>query len=305
MNVVVTGHQGFVGSHICQALLEQKHNITGVDDERMGQTLAPKGIALSVRATVGRGPLGHHLAKADVVVHCAAHADVSRNWTGGKLERDKLWSNNVDATRNLLEQLGPKTHVIFLSTCAVYGDSTIINGVVRRDTEHSWMRPQTSPYSASKLAGEQLIEAYSYAKNSLFHSFRLGCVVGAGYHHGHIADFVKSAREHGKIMGMNDGLTKKSFVYAKDVARAVASAIEMGDSLECGSYNLTAGDWCPRDTARVMGVEYVPIDKMHGWIGDPMAVAKNDKAVGAFWEPSAQGVEQGVRDALQTLGWDK
>ena len=73
MNVLVTGCNGFIGSHICRMLMEEGHRVCGLSHSAVNKLdlekyysadISSQGI---VEATAARmGPL-------DVVVHCAAH----------------------------------------------------------------------------------------------------------------------------------------------------------------------------------------------------------------------------------------
>jgi nucleoside-diphosphate-sugar epimerase len=292
MRIVVTGAHGFLGAHICRELLDHDHFVVGIDDERAGVMAKPMPMTMH-RLTVGKSPgaIIEICEGAEVIVHLAAHADVSRNWTGGHEERERLWQNNVNATMQLLECIPRSAHVVFASTGAVYGSTD------EPASPQDFVYQQTSPYSASKLAGEALVQAYAFARKAPWTTFRLGCCVGAGYHHGHIADFVRKAKDAGVIHGMNDGWALRSFVHVKDVAKAVRLAIE---SKLQGTHNLAVSEWCPRETARVMGVEYIAKDCKYGWIGDPMALM--NKTAHAWWGPQLT-VEQGVREALEALGW--
>jgi UDP-glucose 4-epimerase len=292
--ILVTGGAGFIGSHICDKLIWEGREVHVYDSGRAGVDNVPKGAAGRKTGDL----LAFKGGKYDCIVHCAARADVADNWKN-QAERDRMIDANVLGTANLLEKtLG--TPVVFLSTCAVYGDNENCN--------ENAACIATSPYAASKLAGEALIQAYAFAKGLPWHVFRLGCVVGSRYHHGHIRDFVDAAnnrRDGGLIHPMNDGMTKKSFVHVADVAQAVSMAI--AGKLEPGVYNCASGSWGPRDTIHTMGADSYtlwPENKTHGWIGDPMAIANGSKLKAAGWLPT-HGIENGVREALTTLGWVK
>ncbi len=226
-----------------------------------------------------------------MVVHAAARADIAKNWRG-VTERKRLLDSNVLGTAALLEACAD-IPVVFLSTLAVYGDA--------EGCHEGNACTATSPYAASKLAGEALVQAYAFKSGRPWHVLRLGCVVGARYHHGHIADFVRMGRA-GQIEAQSNGYGHKSHVNVLDVASAVMACVR-GDVVS-GVFNVAGGSWSPRDTIRVMRADETTtwaVNK-HGWVGDPMANASNAKLIAAGWRPS-HTIEGGVRDALNSLGW--
>lgn len=296
MRVLVTGAAGFIGSHICDKLLEQGADVVGLDDLSAGNNFTPKGVRLLETCALEDYNVAYDV---DVIVHAAAIADVSRNWHNED-ERSNIMSANVDGTYRLLEshnEDAKKPRVVFLSTCAVYGDTY---GASEHDAVTA-----TSPYAASKIAGEALVQAYAYKWGTSWHALRLGCVVGSRYRHGHIADFVKMARE-GFISAKSDGMGHKSFVHVNDVVSAVMGCVR--DEYTAGVYNCVTGTWCPKDTVRLMCRE--PITKWaegptahRGWVGDPIAIASNSKLTNAGWRPT-HSIHNGVTEALRDLGWN-
>jgi UDP-glucose 4-epimerase len=295
MKIAVTGGAGFVGHHIAQACLDAGHEVIVIDDLRAGVNLTPKGCVL-LREKLG-AVIRSDMHGVDAVIHAAARADVSSNWVDVD-ERDNMTHTNVLGTQTLLEAMPESAPIVFLSTCAVYGDTA--NG---REEEACIA---TSPYAASKLAGEALVQAYAYKRGVAWHVLRLGCVVGSGMHHGHAPDFVRMARETGAIHAKSDGTVRKSFVHALDVAGAAMHLL--GDNERSGVYNLARGPWTWRDTHRVMGLMRgvdVPLtfeNQIHGWVGDPMAIASGRKLASNGYMMQ-HSVEEGMREALASLGW--
>jgi nucleoside-diphosphate-sugar epimerase len=270
VKVVLTGYQGFIGHHIGAALMRAGHDVLGVDDRRSGRKLAGLGYAREYVSNFADFDLrGDGAIDVHAIVHCAATADVSRNWDSRK-ERDDIWANNVENTRVMLENgcdAARAAHVVFISTLAV-------NAV------------EISPYAASKLAGEALVRCY--AKYS--HILRLAAVVGEGYHHGHVADFVRMAKSGG-IVAKSSGTPIRSYVHALDVADAVVQALEENFS---SCRELSGGHWTPRDTVRVMNVEATWAKEDFGWRGDVAVCAPRN---------CPREIGDGVHDALKSLGW--
>jgi nucleoside-diphosphate-sugar epimerase len=263
------------------------HEISVIDCLSSGVNHCPEG-AEFWREDLNK--LREPLRSYDVVVHAAATADIKDNWKGGATNRRTLERNNIHGTINLLERATAR--VVFLSTCAVYGD----DNECREDIAVQ----ATSPYAASKLSGEALVQAYAHARGQDWHVLRLSTTVGPRYHHGHIRDFVDGAR-NGGVKPMTSGFGKKSYVHVHDVATAVAMAVS--GELKSGIYNVASGVWSPRETVHEMGLRDVPwVEAERGWIGDPICIAQSHKLISQGWGPR-YGVAQGVREALGGLGW--
>ena len=169
MNFFVTGGAGFIGSHVCERLLNEGHAVCVFDDLnnfyspaikqrnlRALQSLA-KPLTfihgdLTDRAAVDEA-LGS--AKFDQIIHLAARAGVRPS-----LQEPALYQRvNVEGTVNLLEaaRLQGVSKVTIASSSSVYG----VNAKVPF-TESDPIFSAISPYAASKLAGEALGHTYHH-----------------------------------------------------------------------------------------------------------------------------------------------
>src|SRR5947207_3253742 len=109
MKCVVTGAAGFIGSHLCDYLLGQGHEVHGLDAfipyypaavkvRNLDAAMAHPGFRFH-RLDLRHDPLDAALAGADVVFHLAAMPGLTRSWT----DFDGYWTCNVLATQRLLE----------------------------------------------------------------------------------------------------------------------------------------------------------------------------------------------------------
>ena len=295
MKVLVTGGAGFIGSHIGDALIARGDEVVVIDDLRMGVNNAPRG------ALFGCVPLEEYMETPpgiEAIVHCAARADVSQNWTHGG-ERRTLLESNVLGTVRLLER-HPGVPVVFLSTQAVYGDA-------QGATEDTVPTPE-SPYAASKLSAEAYVQAYAHRFGAPWHILRLGVVAGARYHHGHAKDFVTQMRTTGRIHARDDGSRSKSAVSVHDVVEAVCLALR--NDLPSGLWNLGTEPWTWRQTVKLMEemvqtqIVLSTTTTTKGWIGDPhghVLSTKYEAASGKRLRP----VEPSFKEALEYMGWPR
>jgi UDP-glucose 4-epimerase len=192
--------------------------------------------------------------------------------------------------------------VIFFSTGAVYGNDP--------DGKEEEAQIATSPYAASKAAGEAIVEAYCHKWQKSFHIIRPGCVVGSRYHHGHIADFVKQAKADGALRALSNGYGAKSFVHVADVVNAVLMML-FPSRIPSGVYNVASKTlWRPRDTVEVMraldidnaALKVSWAEDPYGWTGDSLATLNTAKLAAFGWQATHR-IERGVEEALTGLGW--
>ena len=160
MTVLVTGAAGFIGSHLCEALLAAGHRVVGVDAfldyygrERKERNLdalrALPGFTFheSDLRTASLEPL---LEGVDAVVNEAAMPGLERSW----LDIEAYTSCNVVAVQRLCEaavRVG-LPRLVHVSTSSVYGTDAV-------GGEDTPTRP-VSPYGVTKLAAEHLVLAY-------------------------------------------------------------------------------------------------------------------------------------------------
>jgi nucleoside-diphosphate-sugar epimerase len=152
--VVVTGGAGFLGSHLCQALVERGAKVTVVDDfsfSAAGNLAAISDDIQLVHHQLGGPSDSLELTEGwDVLFHLAAVADPRKC----KEDFDLAFQTNVVGTKNILASCNNNGRVIFLSTASVYGEPEY----VPIDEQHPLKG--NDPYAITKIMGEGLCKHY-------------------------------------------------------------------------------------------------------------------------------------------------
>lgn len=228
MKCLVTGAAGFVGSHLCATLLEQGHDVAGVDcfTDYYARSLKEANLA-PLRAQprfhfyaldLRRDPLDEAVTDVEVIFHEAAMAGLVRSWT----DFDTYLSCNVVATRQLIETVlrvnpGLK-RFIHISTSSVYGKFA--------SGDESLPTRPTSPYGVTKLAAENLCFAYLETRQFPAVVLRYFSIYGPrqrpdmGYNL-----FIRAALENRPVIVYGDGQQVRGNTYVEDCVRATIAAV--------------------------------------------------------------------------------
>jgi nucleoside-diphosphate-sugar epimerase len=245
MNCLVTGAAGFIGSHLCERLLSDGHAVRGLDAFIPFYPRAVKETNLSpfrshpdftfLQLDLRTDALADALGDVDVVFHLAAMAGLPRSWTDFALYE----SCNVVGTQRLLEAARQTSlrRFIHISTSSVYGRYS-------SGDEALPVRP-VSPYGVTKLAAENLGQAYAAEHNLPLVVLRYFSVYGPrqrpdmGYHR-----FIDALLHGETITVYGDGLQARGNTYVEDCVAATVAAINapVGETYNVGGGE-TANVW--------------------------------------------------------------
>ncbi|HUI20505.1 MAG TPA: NAD-dependent epimerase/dehydratase family protein [Methylocella sp.] len=227
MRILVTGSAGFIGFHMARRLLDEGHEVVGVDGftpyydrnlklrrhdilrERPGffghETMLEDFAAL--KGIYGSG--------FDVVYHFAAQAGVRYS-----LENPRAYVDaNLTGTFNLLELMrhAPPAHALMASTSSVYGANAKIPFHETDRADH----PLTL-YAASKKANEEMAHAYSHLFKIPITMLRFFTVYGPwGRPDMALFKFSAALFEGRPIDIYNHGKMTRDFTYIDDLVEAM------------------------------------------------------------------------------------
>ena len=161
MKVLVTGADGFIGSHLTEALIHEGHEVralsqyNSINSNGWIDTL-PNEVLEEIDIVTGdvrdRSQMVSIIRGRDAVLHLAALIAIPYSYQAPQSYVD----TNVTGTLNVLEaiRLDGNARLIHTSTSEVYGSALFVP-----ITEDHPLQGQ-SPYSASKIAADQLVYAY-------------------------------------------------------------------------------------------------------------------------------------------------
>ena len=243
MRALVTGAAGFIGSHLCELLLERGAHVVGIDcftdyyarsikETNLSHNSGRPGFRF-VEARIQDADLPALLDGVSHVFHLAAQAGVRKSW--GRDFR-VYTDNNVDASQRLLEACAglPLHRFVYASSSSVYGDNVSIP--MREDA----LPQPVSPYGVTKLAAEQLCHLYHVNHGVPASSLRYFTVYGPrqrpdmGFHR-----FISAAIAGDPIHLYGDGEQTRDFTFVRDAVAATAAAGDRG--VPGRAYNIGGG----------------------------------------------------------------
>ncbi len=240
MKVLVTGGAGFIGSHLCEALLGASHQVVALDvfDEFYDPAIKRANIRLSQandRFVLAEGDirdapfvgrlLGEH--HPDVIVHLAARAGVRPSIEDPLLYQDV----NIRGTNVLLEATRRQgvTKFVFASSSSVYGNNEKVPFA-----ESDVVDFPISPYAATKKAGELLCHTYHHLFGMDVTCLRFFTVYGPRQRPDlAIHKFAKLIEAGRPIPVFGDGTMMRDFTFVEDIVNGTMRAIE-----RCKGYSI-------------------------------------------------------------------
>ncbi|MBN1787177.1 MAG: GDP-mannose 4,6-dehydratase [Sedimentisphaerales bacterium] len=240
--VFVTGAAGFIGSHLCERLINNNHIVVGLDNfdlfydrkikESNIRTLTESDKFELIEGDIRDADCVESICEdgIDIIIHLAAKAGVRPSI----LNPVEYQSVNIEGTTVILEA-AKRYNVkkfIFGSSSSVYGNNEKIPFSETDNVDFP-----ISPYAATKKAGELLCHTYSHLYDIDMTCLRFFTVYGPRQRPDLAIHKFASLIEQGKpIPVFGDGSMMRDFTYIDDIIDGVIAAIERCKGFEV--YNL-------------------------------------------------------------------
>ncbi len=257
MSILVTGGAGFIGSHLCETLLERGHSVAAIDNfdphyPRAAKQRNLRGLQFSNRFHFVEGDIqDRRLVRrllrnhgVEAVVHLAARPGVQASLRNP----GAAYRINAAGTFALLETLRDSRvqTTIFASSSTVYGRQE--EGGARGPFHEDGPTAPVSPYGASKVAGESYLRVFSALDGFRHVTLRLFTVYGPRMRPDLSIPVLVSRALRSRPIPIY-GHPVRDFTHVQDVVRAFILALERGR----GVYNVGGGQPLPiRDLARAV-----------------------------------------------------
>jgi len=301
---LVTGCAGFIGSHLCEALVADGHVVVGVDaftdyydrdvKERNINALRDADAFELVEADLVEADLDELLDGCDGVFHLAAQPGVRGSFgaTFARYTRD-----NILATQRVFEATAAAgVRAVWASSSSIYGDAAT------HPTPEGTRPAPISPYGVTKLTCEHLAGAYAVSAGLDAVAMRYFTVYGPRQRPDMaFTRILRTLTTGGTFRVFGTGTQSRDVTYVADAVAATIAAMELG--VPGAAYNVGGGSetslaeaiaLCERLAGRTLDVVHEPVAT-----GDVRRTsADTSRAAGDLeWAPRMD-LEEGLQNHL-------
>ncbi len=261
---LVTGGAGFIGSHIAERLVKDKHYVRILDNFSSGRILNLKAIEKKIdliKGDICSKPTCIKAAKnIDFILHQAALRSVPKSMRKPR-EYNRV---NIDGTLNLLEAARDNKvkRFVFASSSSVYGE------VDDFPEKESFTPGPISPYALSKLTGEYYCRIFSLHFGLPAIALRYFNVFGPRQSLDDeyavvIPKFINCLLNNRRPPIFGNGRQSRDFTFVQNVVEANLLAVK-AKGVNCGVFNVAGG----KDTAildlvrilnKILGLDIRPL----------------------------------------------
>lgn len=234
MKILVTGAAGFIGSYVAKRLIDDNHEVVGLDnlndyysvklkEDRLANLLDLKQFEFVKADVKDYQPLNELFKrhKFDKVIHLAAQAGVRYS-----IENPFVYIDaNISGFINILEccRHHKTSHLVYASSSSVYGTNTKLPFSTSDNVDHP-----ISLYAATKKSNELMAHVYSHLYKLPTTGLRFFTVYGPwGRPDMALFKFVKAIYEDEELPVYNKGDMIRDFTYVDDIVTGVIKVSEV------------------------------------------------------------------------------
>jgi len=217
--IIVTGGSGFLGRHLCRALLRAGYEVKNIDLKQ-----SPDAEVETIIADVrDQGKMLELIKDADLVFHLASLIEAGESVKFPQ----KFIDYNISGTLSVLEAMRANgiKNFIFSSSAAIYGEP------VRVPIKEDDRTIPINPYGMTKLAMEALLSNYVQAHGFSGVALRYFNLYGPEEHHQPethaIPRFIKQIYEGEEVTIWGSGAHQRDYIYIDDIVDAHLKAIKL------------------------------------------------------------------------------
>ncbi len=243
MKALVTGANGFTGSHLVKALEQRGNSVIALVRKSSNLArLSNCNVQLVYGEITDRDALQQAMTGVDTVFHTAAYVEL------GLVNEHIMQRVNVEGTRTVLEvaQKSGVSKVVYCSTIGIYGDT---GGEVVDETFKRTQTNFSSAYDRTKYAAQQLADQFAAQGLPVVSVLPSGIFGADDPHFGPVMQqYLKGWL---KLWVGGDRIT--GIVHVDDLVAAMLLAAEKGKTGE--HYIISAGDLTTREMFELLSKE--------------------------------------------------
>ena len=240
MNILVTGGAGFIGKHLVKFLIENKNNVSILDNfSNSDKKWISKFKKYQIKIFEGDIRNDEDILKAtkdqDLVIHLAAKISVEESIKNPS----ETFEINVKGTEKVLEicKKNNVKKIIVASSAAVYGEGNEKYKI----TEQTKLNA-ISPYGESKIEMEKEIIKFCSNNQINYVILRFFNIYGLNQsmeYAGVITKFLEKIEKSENLIIFGDGMQTRDFVAIEDIINSIHNAMEYTEN---GIFNIASGE---------------------------------------------------------------
>lgn len=318
--ILITGAAGFLGSHLCDSLLQRGWEVVGLDDLSHGargnltSALASSRFRFVEADVCDKTAMARAADRAGVVAHLAA-SKIPRY--GGRLKTLSVNASGVQTALEAARHAGAR--FVFASTSDCYGKNPHIPFSEEDDTIVGPSKVARWAYAVSKTFGEHLCHAY---REEFGMSATIARIFGSYGPRQHLswwggpqAVFAEQALADKPLTLHGDGTQTRSFTFVRDTVAGLVLLIECDQKQVDGElFNVGSADeisiaelgrliWRLLRPGEPVKMEFIPYEKIADRPYEDVRrrVPDSTRLRHLGWQPAVD-LETGLRE---TLNWQR